>query len=172
MPQVTVPRPRKRIAITVIATLLIIVLISAAAALFLFRAKPMPQPGQAEAAALAAAQKLDATHQYTLEAQVLQDYLKTKPPKQYQYQPMLQLGTLALNRHDYAAALQWYKEAEAITGKVQLQDAAGAGESEAALGNKQAAIAYYKQAVALSDPNNFYGQTDYRALLKSLEASP
>jgi tetratricopeptide (TPR) repeat protein len=126
---------------------------------------------QAENTVLKEAQMLDNTQQYVLETRGLQDYIDSNPPEQYRYSVLLQLGVLALNRQDYVSALKWYKQAETASGKVQLQDAAGAGEAEAALGHKQAAIGYYKQAANLSNTSNL-GQTNYAAIVKTLESSP
>lgn len=170
MPQVYQKRHWKRFIMPLLALAIIAGIMVAVVWRLRSQQDAQDQAKQA-AAVLKEAQTLDNSHKYTFETQVLENYVNTNPPKQYQYQPLLQLGVLALNHQDYAGALKWYKRAEAVSGKVQLLDAAGAGEAEAVLGNKQAAISYYQQAANLantSDPN----ETNFKAEIKALESAP
>jgi tetratricopeptide (TPR) repeat protein len=108
---------------------------------------------------------------------LLKNYLATNPPHQYQYRVAIQLGTLSINKPDYPAALHWYQQAQAVNnGKLEMDAAVGAAIASANLGHKQAAIDYYRKAIALTDqsadaPSNS-GIENYKNSIRALGGTP
>ena len=128
------------------------------------------------AAVITQAQKLDFHRQYASEQQVLTVYIDSKPPKQYQYAPLVQLGAMALEENQPQQALTWYKKAEQVSGKDQLEDVDGLSSVYLMLGNKPEAIVYLRKAIAVdkqmggNDVNSDI--PSYEQELQSLGATP
>jgi tetratricopeptide (TPR) repeat protein len=66
----------------------------------------------------------------------------------------LQLGDLTYQTKDYAAAYDWYSQAGAVSGKPAVRDLVGVAKSAAAIGDKGAAIASYRDAAKLLPANS------------------
>ncbi|HSW80380.1 MAG TPA: hypothetical protein VLG47_06395 [Candidatus Saccharimonadales bacterium] len=108
------------------------------------------------------------------ESKVLQDYLKTNPPKQYQYTPLMDLASIAYNQRKDALAISYYKKAETASGKIQEYDVVGIAVAAQAEGDKKTAISYYKKAIKLTQvqPGVANSIDDYKSAIDYLEGKP
>ncbi len=120
------------------------------------------------------AAQLDRESNYGEEAKVLQNYLKTDPPKKYRYQPLMILGNLVYDNRHYVQAIAYYRQAEAAAGKVQLVDAASIATAAQAAGQNQLAIEYYREAIKLTpvQPGVANSISDYQDAIKYLGGTP
>jgi tetratricopeptide (TPR) repeat protein len=149
-----------------------------------FLSRKMDKPGsqqphttaykQAETNALHYAATADSSGHFDEEIIILKSYLKTNPPKQYTYLPLIQLADAEYNQRDYSAAVAYYKQAEAKQGKIQEVDAAGIAMSAQAEGDNATAIYYYKQAIkhTIVTPGVGNSITDYKETISSLGGTP
>jgi tetratricopeptide (TPR) repeat protein len=129
-----------------------------------------------EAVVLSQAQSLDFHRQFSQEQQALTVYINMNPPAQDQYQPLVQLGVMALEENQPQQSLKWYKQAESVNGKDEISDVVGLTTVYQMLGNKPEAISYLRKAVALiKDAGGNEDNSDiptYDEELKSLGATP
>ena len=95
------------------------------------------------------AQALDSAGKHADEMQLLEHYLDTKPPKQYQSDVLKKLGGVAYVTGDYHAAYQWYLNADANSSKPDPEVKLGVAQSAEQVKDNATAISYYKQTVAL-----------------------
>jgi tetratricopeptide (TPR) repeat protein len=119
---------------------------------------------------------LDNEHNYTLEQSELLSYMQSNPPHTDEsdlYWMQVKIANLYASNQDLSTALEWYKKARSTNGKPGLLDTVGAASTEARLGNNGAAIAYYKEAITLSDPsvpeNNI---SEFQQAIKLLGGQP
>lgn len=118
---------------------------------------------------------LDRQSQFKEEESVLADYIKTNPPQQYRYKPLMRLGNVAFNQHNYKGALTYYQQAVAANGgKMQLIDAESMAMAAAAAADKEAAIKYYKQAISLTkvQPGVRNDIDEFKIAIKKLGGTP
>jgi tetratricopeptide (TPR) repeat protein len=175
MPQVSITGrdvPSKTVAVTIVAVVLVIASISAYA--LWARQQRYEAAKREETLVTAEGQNYDFHQQYGSEQKVLTAFINSNPPKQYKYDPLVQLGAMALEQNQPLQAKKWYMEAEAASGTQQLEDVDGLASVYVMLGNKPEAIIYVRRAIAIDQRIGNADNTDllqYQQELKLLETN-
>jgi tetratricopeptide (TPR) repeat protein len=108
-----------------------------------------PTPEQKYKAVVDKSATLDRQNNFSEQAQTIEAYLKTNPPKTEQAPQLSQLSATYLNTKDYAKAIDANKRLLALDPSPMYQIAAyeGLGRAYALSGDKVAAIDAYKKAL-------------------------
>jgi tetratricopeptide (TPR) repeat protein len=147
MPEVIQPKRSRRGLL--VLTICGVVVVAIGVAVFMFQ--KVAHEKQAFDNALSQAKSLDHAAKYKESAAVLQTYLDTKPPKKYGDQIYLRLGSAYINASDYPHAIQMFKKAEAADAKNKQRVLQGLAQAYGALGDKAAAIDYYRQLIVIAE---------------------
>lgn len=118
------------------------------------------------------AKALDAKGQQAAEAQLLQHYLDTNPPKQYQPGAAELLGDAEKKSGDNRLAFKWYFKADSLQAKPSLELKVKVADTAAGAGDKATAISYYKQALALTPKSDSEHTGIYQDQIRSLGGNP
>jgi tetratricopeptide (TPR) repeat protein len=90
---------------------------------------------------------------YLGEAQTLQAYLDSKPPKKYADQLYITTATAYLNGKSYDQAITYYVKADKINAENHSKATNGLALAYEYKGDKAKAIEYYKQLIDLAQKN-------------------
>jgi tetratricopeptide (TPR) repeat protein len=115
----------------------------------------------------AQARQLDGNKRYKEETNLLEKYLNSNPPEQYQEDVSAQLGDVAYRSGDYPAAYRWDLRAWTLEGtKQKLATDVNVAQAAALSGDNATAISFYRQAIALvrpaTDGQNVMQTNEYR----------
>lgn len=103
-------------------------------------------------------QALDGSGKYAEEAQVIEAFLKTNPPKDQATAQLFTLGGAYMNAKEYQKAADSFNKLPAIDQKFAVDSYHGQALAYEKLGNNTAAIDLYKKAIAnmrASDPEKY-----------------
>jgi tetratricopeptide (TPR) repeat protein len=92
--------------------------------------------------------QLDRAGKYSEQAQQIEDYLKTNPPKDQQAAQLHQLGAAYMNAKEYQKAIDTFKKMSALDPQYAVAAYHGEAFAYEGLGDKPSAIDVYKKAIA------------------------
>jgi tetratricopeptide (TPR) repeat protein len=174
MPQIK--HREKRLGVTIVMLAVVLVLVIAGA---VYLALVKNQQAVGAQSTWKQAEQLDQNQLYNNEYVLLSNYINSNPPKQYRYRVLVQLGLLASNQKKYQDSLKWYQQAKSVRkGEDEIPLDIGLASAEANLGDKQAAIADYKQAIKQIESSPDYqldpdtGIDNYKESIRRLGGTP
>lgn len=98
--------------------------------------------------------KHDANGNYTEAANMLKQYVASKPPGQDRLKASLKLAAAYFNAKDYDNAIVWYEKIGKESTDYKYASLHGLAHSYRSKGDNQQAIAYFRQAIEFVKLNN------------------
>ncbi|HSW75397.1 MAG TPA: tetratricopeptide repeat protein [Candidatus Saccharimonadales bacterium] len=113
--------------------------------------------------------------QYSTAEQIVQWYINTNPPKDYQRKATMRLASIYATAADFANALKQFNKVAALDKTAQLDTTVGIAYTYQALKDNQNAIKYFRQAITLEQattiPDKNAAVSAYKYMIKQMGGS-